>query len=713
MACEKANFDLQKIPPAINPEERGMDPTQNRSRWFPLFLISCLALFFELSIIRWLSAEVSIFSYFKNLPLLAAFLGLAVGFGLAKSHKNYFRSFPILIGLYVALVLFAANLASSHALAYPSSPTEFLWNTFSYSYWTALGLFLGLIVAFFMLTMLLFIPIGQATGAEMSSHPPVQAYLVNIAASLLGVWLFAALSFFQTPPLVWMGLSLLGIGYYLFSRRQFTRVAAILFFLTWASLFLEGHNIYWSPYSRLDLKQTYLPRASDGKQVFIGYGLQVQQTYYQIMENLSPQYLAQLNGDIPAMEAAAKAYNLPYQLNPPPDRVLIVGAGTGNDIAAALRNGAGHVDAVEIDPAILDLGRKLHPEQPYANPRVTAIVDDARSYFEKTSTQYDIITFGLLDSHSMLSGLSNVRLDSFVYTVESFQQVRNHLKPNGLVAVTFAVEQNWIDERLGDTLAAVFGADHVLASSSMIGKTYIAGPNLPTDTSRLGLTAWHADPELQDVPMATDDWPFLYLRHRTIPDAYWQALAVIGVICFFLIARSFPQALKPRWHFWFLGAAFLLLECKSITELALLFGTTWIVNALAISGVLLMSLLATLYVIWQQKINTLLVYALLFASLALCFFFPLEWFNGLPTIESGVLSTLMLTLPIFFAGIIFSTSLREAGEAAGPLASNLSGSFAGGMLEYGSLIWGIKSLYIIAAIMYGGAFISSRIQKGK
>lgn len=681
-------------------------------RWSPLFLISGLGLFLELSVIRWLSAEVRLFSYYKNLPLLAAFLGLAIGYSMAKKQRGYLPSFAMLLAIYVALVLVISNFVSPYYLAYPSTNSEFLWYVGGFSYWVSLAVFLGLVSVFFIMTMLLFIPLGQSAGEEMSHHPPVQAYIVNIIASLFGVWLFTALSYFQTPPFVWMGVSLVGIGYYLLSKQLLTKTTLSLFGLILLSLLLEGNNIFWSPYSRLDLSDLTYVQKSDGQPVRVGYNVQVQQVFYQAALNLSPTFLKQLNGEFPTMDATAYSYNLPYRLARHTDRVLIVGAGTGNDVAAALRNGAGYVDAVEIDPAILDIGKRLHPEQPYSDPRVHAVVDDARSFFEKTSVQYDVIAFGLLDSHSLLSGMSNVRLDSFVYTVESFQQVRAHLKPDGLVSVSFAVGQDWIDERLGRILATVFGPDHIIVYKGDWGNTYLAGFTTPVSTD-LGVTAWHSNPLLRDIPLSTDDWPFLYLRQRVLPDAYWQALFVIGCLCFFIIARSFPEALKPKWHFWFLGAAFLLLECKSITELALLFGTTWIVNSLAITGVLLMSLLANLIVLRRQKINIPLAYLMLFASLALSYIFPLEWLNGFEPISRAWMSMVLLSLPLFFAGLIFGASLETAGELAGPLASNLSGSFVGGILEYGSLIWGIKSLYVIAAMMYGGAFAASRLQKGK
>jgi hypothetical protein len=61
----------------------------------------------------------------------------------------------------------------------------------------------------------------------------------------------------------------------------------------------------------------------------------------------------------PMYQHADLVYNLPFRLAPAAERVLVVGAGTGNDVAAALRNGARMVDAVEIDPTILALGANM------------------------------------------------------------------------------------------------------------------------------------------------------------------------------------------------------------------------------------------------------------------------------------------------------------------------------------------------------------------
>lgn len=288
--------------------------------------------------------------------------------------------------------------------------------------------------------------------------------------------------------------------------------------------------------------------------------------------------------------------------------------------------------------------------------------------------------------------------------------MRSHINENGVAAVTFGADVPWIDERPGRILAEVLGSGSVLMYRGGMGTTFVAGIVRP-DPKDTRLAAWQPDPTIVDLPITTDDWPYLYLRKAAIPPAYWQMLVVIGVVCLALIARSFPQAMRPNWHFWLLGAGFLLIEFKSVTELALLFGTTWLVNALAISGVLLMAVVANLLVLHLRRVNLRRVYALLLGSLILSYFFPLELLIGLPPSIRGITSMVLLSFPIFSAGVIFSESLRRAGETAGPLASNLSGSFAGGVLEYGSLLWGIKSLYLIAAVVYAGALIAQQMER--
>ena len=155
-------------------------------------------------------------------------------------------------------------------------------------------------------------------------------------------------------------------------------------------------------------------------------------------------------------------YSLPHLLNrdaggAPFEEVLVIGAGSGNDVAAALHYGAKHVDAVEIDPAIFNLGKRDHPNIPYADPRVTVHIDDGRSFLRRTQTRYDLVIYALVDSLVLHSGYSTVRLESFLFTREAFEDIKARLKPNGVFAAYNAYRQGWVVGRLQTMMTAVFG----------------------------------------------------------------------------------------------------------------------------------------------------------------------------------------------------------------------------------------------------------------
>lgn len=674
------------------------------NNWWQLALISSIGLFLELAVIRWLSGEVRLFSYLKNISLLSAFLGLAIGFGIVGRGRDYKQAFPPLFCIFVLLVLAFGRYISPNAIAYPGDIEVSFWYTIPISYWTSLLSFLGIVLIFFLITMFLFIPLGQATGEEMNKYKPTPAYIVNIGASLFGIWFFSLLSLFQTQPIVWFILVIIGYIIYSLSERNLSWLDIVLFSISIIAIFLLGNDAKWSPYQRLQLTELSIT-GKDGKPIRLGYYLDVQHVFYQQALDLSDEFIEDNKYDFPEIIDYQFAYEIPYKLSSGSDRVLIIGSGMGNDIAAALRNNINKIDAVEIDPAILKFGLDLHPESPYSNQRVTGIVNDARSFLEQSKDNYDVIAFGLLDSHGLLSGRSGVRLDSYVYTIESLRNVKGHLKENGIVSLTFAANTEWIYERIGRMLIEVFGSGNVWVHNSVLGTTFVAGRLNLNKVDAFEMNLWQPNPSYDNVPMTFDDWPYLYMRARQVPRIYWQSLLLILIITTLILMRSFPESIHPDWHFWFLGAAFILIEFISVTRLALLFGTTWLVNALAISGVLIMILAANLIVLLRKKVNQRLNYLMLFICLVFVLFFPLEMLNQLDFLQRAVISILVLSIPLFFSGLIFAESLRRAGSASGPLASNLSGSVFGGVLEYGALLWGINSLYPLAIGLYAIAFL--------
>ena len=144
--------------------------------------------------------------------------------------------------------------------------------------------------------------------------------------------------------------------------------------------------------------------------------------------------------------------------------MLIIGAGSGNDVAAALAHGAGHVDAVEIDPVINELGRLYHPNRPYSDPRVSIHLDDGRSFVRKTPSQYDLISYAVVDSLALHSSYSSVRLESFLFTEQAFRDIKAKLKPGGVFAMYNFYRQGWVVGRLVKLGETVFGSRPLVVS---------------------------------------------------------------------------------------------------------------------------------------------------------------------------------------------------------------------------------------------------------
>ena len=145
--------------------------------------------------------------------------------------------------------------------------------------------------------------------------------------------------------------------------------------------------------------------------------------------------------------------------------MLIVGAGTGTDVAIALSHGVEHVDAVEIDPRLLRFGRENNPDRAYADPRVTTYVNDGRAFLERTDKKYDLILFALPDSLTLVSGASALRLESYLFTEEAMESAREHLAPGGAFSMYNYYREQWLVDRLGNTLASTFGHSPCLLSS--------------------------------------------------------------------------------------------------------------------------------------------------------------------------------------------------------------------------------------------------------
>jgi SAM-dependent methyltransferase len=521
---------------------------------------------------------------------------------------------------------------------------------------------------------------------------------VNLLGSLVGIALFTVQAFLYMPPWVWLIIGfLLLVPFFIRDYRSLAIFALIVI-----AVFVSQPQAMWSPYYQIAL-QAYA--APPGWPKPKGYILSVDHDFFQRALDLSPDFL-HANPTAQPNRTAFPQYELPYRLlSYPPDEVLIVGAGTGNDVAAALRHGAKHIDAVEIDPLILEIGRHIHPERPYASPRVTIHNDDARAFFKKNKKSYDLIVFGYLDSHTLLSAYSSVRLENNVYTLQSLQEAGRLLRPTGTMVLAFGAGNSFVTTRLYRMLSAVFGAPPLTYWTG-----YEAGGVVFVEGHTASLTAITEFPEIGNrlqsdptpVVLATDQWPFLFLAKRRVPVSILLVLlffiALAAILCRrTLQVRNFTN--PGKLHMFFLGAGFLLLETKGVTELSLLFGATWITNTVVISAFIVMAMAANV-VIMFRSVPYRIAYSLLFLSLALAGFFPYVLLEGLPLILRILAAGTLTALPVLFSGLIFSRSFQHCAEPAQALGMNLLGAVVGGGLENLVMVGGTVVLGVMAIILY-------------
>ena len=155
----------------------------------------------------------------------------------------------------------------------------------------------------------------------------------------------------------------------------------------------------------------------------------------------------------------------------------------------------------------------------------------------------------------------------------------------------------------------------------------------------------------------------------------------------------------------FMGAAFLLLETKNIATFALLFGTTWLVNALVFAGVLLV-VLAAVEVTRRFKTPSLpVVFGGIAASLLVAYLVPPEVLLPLPMLPRLVVAVVLAFLPIFLANVAFAKRFAASDSSQAAFGINLLGTIVGGCLEYGALVTGYRNLLIVVGVLYLLAFL--------
>jgi SAM-dependent methyltransferase len=546
---------------------------------------------------------------------------------------------------------------------------------------------------------------GEITGRAFREFKALDAYRWDIIGSILGTLSFTLIAFLRAPSWIWPIVTLVAL--WLLYGPRLPWVSRIAMVLIIGTLVVESlmAGISWSPYYKV---HTEIQNAGTINE------------FTNIQVNGIPHQNVM---DVQQRLKAEPVYGRPYEraIDNPLNNVLVVGAGTGTDVALALARGAKHVDAVEIDPRIQQIGSQVNPNKPYDDPRVSVHINDGRAFLSSNDTKYDLILFALPDSLTLVSGASQLRLESYLFTKESITAARDHLTDDGVFAMYNYYREPWLINRLAGTLDEVFGhapcLDTFTAVQSLaaitIGKqadNAVCAPAATWDRASIAAAA-------QEIPVpAVDDRPFLYLKTQTIPDIYLIVIALILAVSLIGI-RIFGgplRAMRGYGDLFFMGAAFLLLETRSITTFALLFGTTWLVNALVFTGVLVAVLLAIEVTQRARKpIPRPFIITALFASLLVAFLIPNEMLLGLAVPLRLLFAVAIAFAPVFFANLLFTSRFKNAANPTAAFAANLFGAMIGGCLEYLSLILGYQWLLAVAAGLYLIAVLVGQRQASK
>src|SRR6478735_3990515 len=294
-----------------------------------LVLGSALMLFLELALIRWLGANVVHLSYFSNFVLLGSFLGIGLGFLIARHSWSILPAAPVILALLVIFTYLepvTIDRAGDQIIYFTSLST------------TGPPAWLVLPLIFILVAACLAGP-AEVVGRCFGHLRPLTAYRWDLVGSLLGILSFTLMSFLRAPSVVW-GL-IVTIGFVILIGKWQRYLAGVAGAAMVGILLMEtlSPGISWSPYYKIhtdDRIVADLPLTD----------ISVNGVPHQIMRPATQRLLEE------------PQYGFPYERSPenPLNNVLIIGAGSGSDVAIALSKGAKHVDAVDIDPRIMDIG---------------------------------------------------------------------------------------------------------------------------------------------------------------------------------------------------------------------------------------------------------------------------------------------------------------------------------------------------------------------
>jgi hypothetical protein len=245
-------------------------------------------------------------------------------------------------------------------------------------------------------------------------------------------------------------------------------------------------------------------------------------------------------------------------------------------------------------------------------------------------------------------------------------------------------------DRYATTLATVFGSRPCDEVGSKLAGREQAVLTAGAGATRNCASRWNG----HRIPAATDDWPFQYLYSHAIPSFYLRVLAIvlIGSLALVWLAGGAPLRMVRYMDLF-------------VVQFALLFGTTWFVNALVFAGVLVSVYLAIEVARHVRLPRSQWLYLALIASLTVAWLLPQESILSLTPVLRFIVGSAVAFAPIFFANLVFAQRFRDVPSSTVAFGANLLGAMVGGTIEYVALISGYRFLLVIAGGLYGLAFL--------
>jgi len=424
------------------------------SVFISIFLISFSILSYEILLMRIFS--IISWSHFAYMVISIALLGFGVsGTFISLLQKGFKKHFYLFFAIFSFLFSLSLPLCFALSQRIPFSPFLIVW--YRGEYLRLLEYYLVFLIPFFL----------GATCIGLSflkfSQEIPKVYFANLLGSGAGA-LGIILIMYLLPPISIIGvITVLAFLSALFSAINFPRkilVMATIIFSVFILLFFlyppqpqisqyKGLSVAlklpqakiisqrFSPLARLDVVKSPAIRYAPGLSLNFKGKIPPQLALFIDADSMCP--ITNFQGDLSNVRYLDYTTSaLPYHLLNEPS-VLILGAGGGSEVLTALYHKASSIEAVEVNPQVIDLLQGEYAEfsnHLYSYPQVRVKIAEGRGFMESTDEKYDLIQITLLDSFSSSSAGVYATSESYLYTIEAIKNYIEHLAPEGILSVT-------------------------------------------------------------------------------------------------------------------------------------------------------------------------------------------------------------------------------------------------------------------------------------